>query len=310
MMTLVCLSAIAALAIQRISGKQRRAVVIIATLALLADGWPRVFPVLAAPPHRPAPAGVATRLDLPVNTDIDVQALYHQMFDGVPLHNGFSGYAAPHYYALQMLIEDRDIRVLHELARAGALGVVIDHAGDADGSLRAFVMSYPGAAAERVEREWSSYRLPRSSTPPDLPDRAGAPMRIASLSTFPSPPHAERALDGDLRTRWSGGVQQQSADATIDLGEVTHVGQVVIELGGFWTDFARRLQIDVSTDAETWTTAWTGPTALHAYYAAIRHPREIPLVFALNRDGVRYIRLRQTGFGTHDWSIPELRVLR
>jgi hypothetical protein len=35
----------------------------------------------------------------------------------------------------------------------------------------------------------------------------------------------------------------------------------------------------------------------------------MPLVFPLNRDDVRFIRLRQTGFGSHDWSIPELHVL-
>jgi hypothetical protein len=130
------------------------------------------------------------------------------------------------------------------------------------------------------------------------------------LSTFPSPPHAGRALDGDLVTRWSGGVQQQSAEATIEFQEATHVGQLVIDLGGYVTDFPTRLQIDVSADGVAWNTAWIGTTALHAYYGALRHPREMPLVFALNRDGVRFIRLRQTGFGTHDWSIPELRVLR
>jgi len=52
--------------------------------------------------------------------------------------------------------------------------------------------------------------------------------------------------------------------------------------------------------------AWTGGTALHAYFAAIRHPREMPLGFALDKDDVRFIRLRQTGFGKHDWSVPEL----
>jgi hypothetical protein len=162
----------------------------------------------------------------------------------------------------------------------------------------------------RNESDWSSYRLPASPSPPVLPDREGSPLRIKALLTFPSPPHAVRALDGDLRTRWSGGVQHQSADATIELESVTHVGQVVIELGGFATDFAARLRIDVSADGVTWETAWIGDTALHAYYAAVRRPREVPLVFPLNRDGVRFIRLSQVGFGTHDWSIAELHVLK
>jgi hypothetical protein len=36
----------------------------------------------------------------------------------------------------------------------------------------------------------------------------------------------------------------------------------------------------------------------------------MPLVFAIGRDAVRFIRLRQTGVGQHDWSIPELHVLQ
>jgi hypothetical protein len=105
-------------------------------------------------------------------------------------------------------------------------------------------------------------------------------------------------------------VQQQSAEATVELEAATHVGQIVIDLGGFVTDFPARLRIEVSADGIAWETVWTGDTALHAYYAAVRHPREMPLVFAIDRDGVRFIRLRQVGFGAHDWSIPELHVLR
>ena len=188
--------------------------------------------------------------------------------------------------------------------------MVVDHAGDADGSIRKFVLAYPGAAVDHVEQDWSSYRLPRSASPPAVPDREGTRLAIKTLTTFPSPPHAARALDGDLRTRWSGGLQQQSADATIELEQPSHVGQVVIDLGGFVTDFPARLQIDVSADGVAWQPAWTGSAALHAYYGAIRHPREMPLVFPLNRDGVRFIRLRQVGFGAHDWSVPELHVLQ
>ena len=84
----------------------------------------------------------------------------------------------------------------------------------------------------------------------------------------------------------------------------------MIDLGVFMTDFPKRLQIDVSADGTSWEAAWAGDTALHAYYGAIRHPRELPLVFAVNRDAVRFIRLRQTESGKHDWSIPELHVLR
>jgi hypothetical protein len=310
MMAVACLSVVASLAVNRLEGRGRQVLLALAVAALLLDGWPRTFVVLAAPPARPAPEGVATRLDLPVTDDTGAEALYRQTMERVPLHNGFSGYFAPHYYALRTLLEARDPRILQVLAGAGPLGVVIHHSGDPDGETRRFVLAHPGASMVRTGGDWSSYRIPADSSPRVFPDRAGSPLRIKSLSTFPSPPHAVRALDGDLRTRWSGGVQQQSAEATIELEAVTHVGQVVIDLGEFATDFAARLRIDVSADGATWETVWTGDTALHAYYAAIRHPREVPLVFPLNRDGVRFIRLQQVGFGAHDWSIAELHVLR
>ena len=310
MMALACLSVVAAFAVNRLEERTRRIVMTIAAAGLLLDGWPRTFIVLAAPPARPAPSGVATRLDLPVTDDTGAEALYQQTLDLVPLHNGFSGYFAPHYYALRTLLEARDPRVLHVLAGAGPLGIVVHHAGDQDGAIRRYVLAHPGASLVRTESDWSSYRIPADASPPLMPDRTGSPLKIVSLSTFPSPPHAGRALDGDLATRWSGGVQQQSAEATIELERTTHVGQVVIDLGGFVTDFPARLRIEVSADGVVWETAWTGDTALHAYYGAVRHPREMPLVFPLDRDGVRFIRLRQTGFGSHDWSIPELHVLQ
>lgn len=311
MMALVCLSAVAALAVHRLEGRTRQVVVALAVAGLLIDGWPRQFRVLAAPPLRPSPQGVAARLDLPISDGTDPQALYQQMFDPVPLYNGFSGYGAPHYYAMRTMLEESDPRILQVLAARGPLGVVIDHAGDSDGAFRRLVLAAPGATVDRMESDWSSYRVPRSPAPPDLPDRSGTPIRIKSLTTSPNPGWAERALDGNLMTRWwSGGDPPPPAEATIELEAPGHVGQIVIDLGERVGDYPKRLQIDVSADGVAWETAWGGDTALHAYYAAVRHPREVPVVFELNRDGVRFIRLRQTAAGKNDWSIPELHVLQ
>jgi hypothetical protein len=310
MMALACLSVVAALAVDRLSGRARRVVVVLAIAGLLIDGWPREFRVFAAPDVRPSPAGVSARLDLPINDETDARAMYQQMFDPVPLFNGFSGYVAPHYYAMRTLLEEGDPRIFPILAARGPIGVVIDHAGDPDGSVRRFVLSTPGATVERMERDWSSYRVPPSGTAPDVPERSGTPIPIKSLSALPNPADARRALDGDLRTAWRGDASREIAEMTIELEQPSPVAQIVIELGDLITDFPRGLQIDVSPDGSVWEPAWTGSPALHAYHGAIRHPRKIPIVFPLNTSAVRFIRLRQTGFGKYPWSVAELHVQR
>jgi hypothetical protein len=113
-----------------------------------------------------------------------------------------------------------------------------------------------------------------------------------------------------LWTRWSGGPQQQSSELTIELSNPGSVHQVVLDLGPYITDYPARLQIDVAVERDQWTTAWVGETALQAYFGAVRHPKQVPLVFQIDRANVRFVRLRQTGWGTHDWSVAELRVLR
>jgi hypothetical protein len=310
MMTLACLGVLAALAINRFRGRSRRTLAAVAAAGLLLDGWPRAIPVFPEPERRPAASGVTARLDLPSTDDVDAAALFQQTLENVPLFNGFSGYAAPQIYPMRVLLADHDQRILQAMTAHGPLAVIVDGASDEDGGWRKFVGAFPGATLQQTGAGWTSYRLPASTAGDLLPDRRGEAIAIKSLDAFPSPPHTPRALDGNLRTRWSGGVQQSAADFTIELNEPQRVGQLVVDLGEFWTDFPQRLLIEVSADGLAWQAVFDGPTALHAYYGALRHPKEIPLVFALDRDHVRFIRMKQLGWGTHDWSIAEVHVLR
>ena len=310
MMCLACLSVLAALAVNRLGGRARRTVVSIAAVGLVLDGWPKEFLVRAEPDRRPTPPGVIARLDLPMTDDRDALALYQQTFDRVPLYNGFSGYGAPHQYAMRELLIAGDPRILQALTSQGPMGVVIDHASDEKAQYRKFVAAYPGAKLHATQEAWSSYTLPANGGGDLLPDRTGEPLRVKSLDAFPSPPHTPRAIDGDLKTRWSGGVQRAAADFTIELEQPGRVGQLVVSLGSFVTDFPMRLLLEVSADGSQWDTVYLGETALHAYYAARRHPRTVPLVFPIGRDNVRFIRMKQLGWGTHDWTIAEVEVLR
>jgi len=309
-MCLVCLAALAALAIDRLHGRARVVVTWIAAFGLILDGWPATFIVGPAPERHPTPPGVTARLVLPMDLDHDALSVYQQTFDGVPLYNGFSGYSAPHQYAMHELLHAHDPRILQALTARGALAVLVDDAADADGGLRRYVSAYPGAVLRDTSAGWSTYVLPGNSAPELVPSEQGQPIAIKALDAFPSPPHTPRAVDHDLKTRWSGGVQQSAADFTIELAEPGRVRQVVTELGEFMTDYPMRLQLDVSADGKQWDTVFLGDTALHAYYAAIHQPRSMPLVLPVDRDNVRFIRLKQLGWGKHDWSIAEVRVLR
>ena len=310
MMALVCLSVLAALAVNRLHGRARRAVVAAAALGLLLDGWPAIFRVEAAPDRRPTPPGVAFRLDLPMDTDHDARALYQQTFDGVPLFNGFSGYFARHYYALGELVAAGDPRILQALSSRGPVGVVIDHASDETGAYRKFILAYPGVTRHETHAGWSSYTVPANGNGDLLPDVSGQPVRIKALTAFPSQPHTTRAIDGSVKTRWSGGVQRSAADFTIELEEPGRVAQLVTDLGEFVGDYPAKLRLEVSADGAQWETLHLGDSALHAYYAAVRHPKQVPVVYPIDRDNVRFLRLTQLGWGKRDWSIAEVRVLR
>jgi hypothetical protein len=309
-MTLVCLGVTGALAVHRLDGRARRIAVAVAVAGLLLDGWPRKFVVVAAPPLRGAPAEAVVRLDLPVTDGIDARALYQQMFEAKPLYNGFSGYAAPHYAAMKALLDERDPEMLRILAARGPLGIVIDHEGDADGALRAFVAGFAGSTRVRAEADWSSYLIQRTQAPEQAADPAGTAVRIASVTAPSGKSPAARAIDGNMETTWNGDKQNGTPKTFgVELAEPSHVSRLVLALGWYSADFAARLRIDVSRDGTQWETVSDGSTALATYLAAIRYPKDVPVVFPIDRDKVRFIRLEQSGTRKADWSIAELRVL-
>jgi F5/8 type C domain len=309
-MTLACLAVTGALAVHRLEGSTRRIVVTLAILGLLIDGWPKRFTVVDAPPVRPSPADAALRLDLPITELGDPQTLYQQMFDPKPLVNGFSGFTPPHYGAMKALLDEGDPEILRILASRGPLGVVVDHAADAGGAQRAMVAAFQGTKTVQSERDWSSYLIPRGEAPAGPPDVSGSPVRIRAATASSEKAPAARAIDGNLDTAWSAAKDTPGIAFTIELEESTHVAQLVLALGQYAGDLPGRVRIDVSPDGSRWDTVWSGSAALPTYYAAMRHAREVPVVFPIGRDNVRSIRIEQPAASRHDWSIAEVRVLR
>jgi hypothetical protein len=206
------------------------------------------------------------------------------------------------------MLDAGDSRVLLLLAERGPLGVVVDHAGDGDEALRKMILATPGVTTVRVEPDWSSYRVPRSSNVPLVPEESGQALRIKAVSASPGPAPPENAIDGSLRTLWAGGPQRAPASFMLELDQPSRVSQVVMLLGSLAAAFPAQLALSVSSDGSQWETVYRGSAALQAYYGSLRHPKRVPLVFAVERDGVRFVRLEQTGTSKHDWWIAELEV--
>ena len=215
-----------ALAVHRLEGFARRTVITLALAGLLLDGWPKRFVVRDAPPIRPSPPEATLRLDLPLADSSDPQALYQQIFDPKPLLNGFSGFAPPNYAAMRELLNEHDPGILRALAALGSIGVVIDHAADTDGALRAMVRAYPGSTPVHADADWSSYLIPQASAVDESEAPRVSALRVAAVS------HSERhaaasTIDGDVATSWGADKHLMPVTFTAEI-KATDVGQIVV----------------------------------------------------------------------------------
>ena len=66
--------------------------------------------------HAASHTRATARLELPVYPAHDTIALYRATGHHRPTFNGYSGYFAPHYWALQYLLEQHDPAVLTRLS--------------------------------------------------------------------------------------------------------------------------------------------------------------------------------------------------
>ena len=309
MLTVMCLATVSAIVVAGVeSARARRLVAAVAVAGLLLDGWPRAYPIVSIPAMRVTGSAARVRLGLPFH-ETQTETMYGAIAEGKQVFNGYSGYAAPQHAALRDLLEHRDPRILPRLAAGEPIEVIVESAGDADGQWNAFVRRQPRAQQIHAEPEWTAYEIPATGALP-LPPPSGPPLRIARIETTHNAPDINAVLDGDLDTRWHARPQAGGETITVELDGTHRVAALVLCLGTYAGQYPRKLEVEVSTDAVTWTTVFAGDTALDAYDAALRSPREIPITLRIDRDGVRYLRLRQAGHeaGT-GWTIVELRVI-
>jgi hypothetical protein len=310
----LCLAVAAALSVEHLTTRWPRIrswLPALACVLVMVESWPRPIRVLPRPAPRPIQTQAVARLEVPMNPAHDAIVLYRAAENRRPVINGYSGYFAPHYWALQHLLDQRDPAVLARFSSMGTIEALVDHDLDRDGRWRAFLSSDPQAAVVHSAPQYTAYRIARrAASASALPSLRGAPLPIARITASLYQDLVGRMTDGDLVTRWhTGGPQGPANELVVDLGAVRSVTGVEQEIGGYVADFPRVLAIDTSTDGGSWTPAWSGGTALITMSAALEQPLTIPLRFAIEPRGARFVRLRQTGSDeVYYWSIAELRV--
>jgi hypothetical protein len=311
----LCLAIAAALGIAHITTRWRRVhswLPIAACALIVAEAWPRPIRMILRPDARPVHTPAVARLELPVNPAHDAIVLYRASEHRRPVLNGYSGYFAPHYWALQYMLEQRDQAILERLSSMGTIEAVVDHDLDRDRRWRSFVGSNPEATLIYQDQAYTTYRLGRShaAAASMLPQMKGKPLQISRTTASLYQELVGNLTDGDLITRWhTGGPQDPTNELTIDLGSTRLVAGVEQQIGGYVADFPRELVVDTSVDGASWTSAWSGGTALVAFSAALEEPLTVPLRSTFDPRPARYLRLRQTGTeGIYYWSIAELRV--
>ena len=313
MLAVLCLSVAAALALRQLTARwprARRAMPAIACLGVLVDAWPQPMPMQRPPAWRPVHTRAIARLELPANPQHDAIVLYRATEHRRPVFNGYSGYFAPHYWALQYMLRHHDPDVLTRLSGFGPVEVVIDHDQDVGAGWRQFVGSYPRAELVYRDDRYSTFRIDRGPRVPPLPRLEGAVLPITAFAAKDNDALLPNMVDGDLVTRWHAGREQRPGDSmTADLGAEHTVSGVEMLIGGYVTDFPRQLTIETSTDNERWSQAWSGNVAVMAMSAGLEDPRQFTLPFQLQPRPARYIRFTQTGIeDVFYWSIAELRI--
>ena len=309
----LCLAVAASVALGYViarAGRLRPLVIGAAALLVVAEAWPTPMAFPSPPPLRPSSTTAVARLELPIVPGYDLSALYRAAYHQRPLINGYSGYFAPHYGALQELVVRRNPAVLTHLASFGELEVVVNHVEDGDGQSRLFLDGQPGAQVVQREPGYTVYRVPKSAGRIEMPRFATAALSLAGIEASTSQDRVANMTDGDLDSRWdTAGPQNPRHAMVLDLGARRAVEGVEMLIGGYLADFPRALAVDLSDDGLIWQPVWNGETALMTFVAALEMPRAVPLRVPLANAPARFIRLRQTGADpVYYWSIAELHV--
>lgn len=121
--------------------------------------------------------------------------------------------------------------------------------------------------------------------------------------------HPERAIDGNLKTRWSTNRFQQPSDYfEIDMKEIRRISTIVLESGTDFLDFLQGYRVESSRDGSKWDIVKEEKNIMPCR-AVFEVPDGMKLIISFPLEPCRFIRISQTGTSKeHFWSIREVRL--
>jgi hypothetical protein len=273
----------------------------IVAAGILADTWVPGIPLGAVPESWSPPPGVFSAvLELPLGgTGDDVTAMYHTLRHHLPTINGYSGYAPPHYTALHIALEERDVTALDGLAARGPLLVAAD--SSRNGDWPGFVRRLPGATPLGERGPWMFFSIPRGNATPD--SCVATTIPIVSASDNRGAVRVSTITDGNTATLWTLERPQHAGDQlTIDLGHAASPCEAVLH-EDVSTNYPRALTVATSLDGRAWTPSFSGRTGGLAVSGALTSPRSPTLAIRLASTPARYIRFQLERTLERDWWI-------
>ena len=139
-------------------------------------------------------------------------------------------------------------------------------------------------------------------------------LSAAEASSNCNQDKVNRALDGNLMTRWASGTPQvPGMYFQLDLGKVVEITRVVLELGDSPYDYPRGYSLSTSLDGESWRNIIISKANWAALHWGKFHPvmEEENTKFEIYFEPhlVRFVKLNQTGsHNAHWWSIHEIKL--
>ncbi|HKE82147.1 MAG TPA: discoidin domain-containing protein [Vicinamibacterales bacterium] len=311
LMTTLCLAIIAGITLPEIirgrSRRVQRALIALATIGLLADGWTSGIPAVAAPAPVPGAEFLrrATVFELPADgTFRDITAVFQAVEGGWRTVNGYSGFQPNYYFPLVSASRNESSDVVTPFQRLGELRVLVPSEAP---RLKALLEAQPGATLIAQNGSLIQYRLPARKG--EDAQVAGRRVEIREVRSECSSTYVHVVKDGDEQSLWLCSLTDDRQPLIADLGGVTMVGSIVYSVGTqFWL-YPRTVDVETSEDGQVWAPARTGSVLHDAIVAGLREPGRLRMVLAFSARPARYVRLRGTaGESQFPWTIAELEI--